>query len=101
MKKLLAFLMIMVLVISPALAATIYYPANVKEIRYAEYSSGGGDKAVVYVKVLCIMNDDSYKLFIDSAGSVSGFFGVGRFHLPSCIDFKVDSSLKNKIRFEK
>jgi len=66
----------------------VYIPQDVKEVKYAEYSSGGsGSSAIIYVKVLCLMEDGSTILYTDSKFSVSGSIGLGRFTIPIDLGF--------------
>ena len=54
----------------------------------AEYSTGGGDKAIQYFEVMCEFSDGSKAIYIDRILSVGGMFGVGRFTQPDKIIFK-------------
>jgi|Wag4MinimDraft_13_1082653.scaffolds.fasta_scaffold00117_21 hypothetical protein len=75
-----------------------YYPENL-QIESSEFSTGGGDKAVILLEVSGYlrptmkkkMSDKSsyeeaeYTTYIDSLSSVSGFLGLGRFTVPDRI----------------
>ena len=86
MKKLLIILSL--LFVSIFAMDTIIIPINVKEVKSVTFSSGGGDKAVVYVKVFCIMNDGKMILFNASKVSASGMFGLGRWTISEAIEIK-------------
>jgi len=81
-------------------ANTIYYPANVKEIKSVEYSTGGGDSMMIYIKVFCLMKNDTYNLFMVSKGSVAGYLKLSRFTIPKQINFVKDNNLNNEIKWE-
>lgn len=86
---------------SSAIAGVVHIPAGVKEIKSATYSTGGGEKPIVYVKVHCLMNDGREVLFLAGKGSVSGMLGLGRWTLPEKIEFVKDNALKDKIVWKK
>ena len=75
---------------------TIMIPSDCKTIQSSTYSSGGGKKAIVYVKIHCIMKDGSDALFLADKISGSGILGFGRFDLPDRINFVRTDELKDK-----
>ena len=80
-----------------ALANTVRIPGDVKEIKSATYSTGGGENMIVYIKVHCLMQDGREVLFLAGKASVSGMLGFGRWTLPEKIEFIRDKSLKDRI----
>lgn len=78
-------------------ADTILIPTNVKDIKCADYSTGGGDTPIVYVKVLCQLTDDSFVMYMSSRITASGLLGMSRFSIPSKITFVKSSEAIDKI----
>ena len=85
MKKLM--LLLLVLVTLASASTIIEIPNNVKSVQSAEYSSGGGNTAIVYVKIVCELNDGSFIMWNLTKTSASGLFGMGRLSIPEEIRF--------------
>jgi len=87
MKKL---LLIMCLISTPAFATgqrTAYIPKGC-QVESAEYSTGGGDKMIQYLEVLCRFPDGSLAVYIDREFSIGGAIGLGRITQPDKIVFR-------------
>lgn len=85
MKKTLYIATLLSIFAFPALAdsKTVYYPQEAcDEILSQEYSTGGGDRIVQYLEILCKDSQGNYTGFVVSWGSVSGMLGLGRFTIP-------------------
>lgn len=54
----------------------------------AEYSTGGGDKMIQYLEVLCLFKDSSKAVYIGRIVSLGGMFGLGRITQPDKIIFR-------------
>ena len=101
MKKLLVSILFIFLLVGIVSAETVLIPNNVKEVKSATFSSGGGKTAIIYIKVLCLMDSGKSILYMAKKGSVSGFFGMGRWTIPDKIEFKKSSQAKDKIIWKK
>lgn len=99
--KTMIFTMIILLLATFATADTIFIPENSKHVDSAEFSTGGGKKAIVYIKVLITHDDGSQTLYTESKGSLSGVFGLGRLNIPKKMDFVIKNGLLDKIEWEK
>lgn len=75
--------------------STAYIPKGCTVVS-AEYSTGGGDKMVQYLEVLCAFPNATRAVYIDRIASIGGFFGAGRFTQPDKIVF-VEHSLDELI----
>ena len=78
----------------------IKIPMNVKEVRSAVISTGGGEKMIMYAKVFCVMDDGSMNIFLDQRITASSIFGISRWTLPEQIKIVKDKEMKNKISWE-
>lgn len=87
MKKIL-FLCLFLLMTFVIFSDTILIPENVKEVKSATYSSGGGETSIVYVKILCEMTNGDHVLYLIKKTSVAGFLGMGRLVIPDTIVFR-------------
>ena len=97
--KVIFMTILMCLISSFVMADVIVIPKECKEIKSSTFSSGGGNKAIVYVKIHCKMNDGKDKLFLAKKVSASGIFGVGRWTIPDMIEFK-RTNIKDKAEWE-
>lgn len=94
------FAMFMLFVcVGTSFADTVYIPEDVKEVKSATFSSGGGNSAIVYVKVFCEMDDGREVLYIDEKISVAGAFGLGRINLPSKVEFIKTNAVHDKVEW--
>jgi len=62
-----------------------YYPDSVYDVISTEFSTGGGDKAVVLLELTGYEYDEGVVTYVAQLGSVSGFLGIGRFAVPDKI----------------
>lgn len=81
-------------------ADTIYVPSNCEDVTYAEYSSGGGDKSIVYIKILCKNTDGTWTAYQKSKVSTSGILGFGRWTIPDKLDILKKEDLQGEIEWE-
>ena len=65
-----------------------YYPESVYDVISTEFSTGGGDKAVVLLELTGYEYDEEVVTYVAKLGSVSGFLGIGRFTTPDKIVYK-------------
>lgn len=98
--KIITMMILVCLISVNAFADTVYIPQNCKEIKSSTFSTGGGNKAVIYCKIHCKMDDGTDELFLAKKISTSGLFGVGRFTMPDSIKFVRSSKMKNKAKWE-
>ena len=90
-----------------ALALTACCNANADEVRVpkdcdvesAEFSTGGGNKVVRYIEVLCRYPNGRQVIYIDEQASIAGAFNMGRFTMPNKIEIIKDPKLKDEIKF--
>lgn len=80
------------------LGATVMLPKDTAEVISCDYSSGGGDKAIVYLEVLVKDNKGNYHMYTDTKTSLSGLIGFGRFTIPKKFDFIISKTLKGEIK---
>ena len=97
MKKLLTAVFLLGAV-GAAHAAEVRVPKDC-DVQSAEFSTGGGDKIVRYIEVLCEYPNGRQVIYIDEQASVAGAFGFGRFTMPNKIEIIKDPKLKDKIDF--
>jgi len=69
------------------------------DIKSASYSTGGGKKAMIYIKLLCEDINGNTALFMRAKVSVSGALGWSRFMIPKKIQFIRDKGLTDQIQW--
>ena len=96
MKRLITMLMLMVAMGTMCMAkgdtVHITLPCDTVRVVSSDYSSGGGDKPIVYIEVLVEKTDGTYEMYLDSKMSTSGLLGFGRFTMPSSFEYIIDES---------
>lgn len=89
-KLLLGFLLLSTISFANTVIVTL--PYNTEKIISSDYSTGGGDKSIVYLEVLVKLKDGRCVMYIDECLSVSGIFGIGRFTIPNKFEYIIDDT---------
>jgi len=99
MRKICLCVLFLLIVTTCFAGEVVLVPQNVKEIKYAEISTGGGKTAILYIKVLCELEDGRTVLYITKKITTSSIFGFSRWALPEKIEFKKSNKVKDKIEW--
>lgn len=99
MKKLLLGLCLLSTV-SFASTVRVTLPYDTVEVISSDYSTGGGDKVVVYLEVLVKLKDGTYAMYTKQTASIGGLFGMGRLTIPDRFIYVIDKTGKVKDKIE-
>lgn len=76
----------------------IVLPYDTVEVISSDYSTGGGEKMIVYLEVLVKLKDGTYAMYTDTKVSGMGLIGLGRFSIPDKFKYIIDKT--GKVRDE-